>query len=139
MFSINYNPISNIFDVKGGMVNEENFEEQQNEIVFKLTVFNVDEEKVGEIQLTEAESRNVEEIEKRLEDITVYDGYYFSLWSSNLVRLRINGYMTGNNELGEAGDGEQDYSQIITSNDYIDNVRFNLTEDGIHAIYNKAT
>ena len=137
LFSINYNPISNIFDVKGGMVNEENFEEQQNEIVFKLTVFNVDEEKVGEIQLTEAESRNVEEIEKRLEDITVYDGYYFSLWSSNLVRLRINGYMTGNNELGEDGDGEQDYSQIITSNDYIDNVRFNLTEDGIHVIYNK--
>ena len=137
LFSINYNPISNIFDVKGGMVNEENFEEQQNEIVFKLTVFNVDEEKVGEIQLTEAESRNVEEIEKRLEDITVYDGYYFSLWSSNLVRLRINGYMTGNNELGESGDGEQDYSQIITSNDYIDNVRFNLTEDGIHVIYNK--
>ena len=137
LFSINYNPISNIFDVKGGMVNEDNFEEQQNEIVFKLTVFNVDEEKVGEIQLTEAESRNVEEIEKRLEDITVYDGYYFSLWSSNLVRLRINGYMTGNNELGEAGDGEQDYSQTITSNDYIDNVRFNLTEDGIHVIYNK--
>ena len=137
LFSINYNPISNIFDVKGGMVNEENFEEQQNEIVFKLTVFNVDEEKVGEIQLTEAESRNVEEIEKRLEDITVYDGYYFSLWSSNLVRLIINGYMTGNNELGESGDGEQDYSQIITSNDYIDNVRFNLTEDGIHVIYNK--
>ena len=137
LFSINYNPISNIFDIKGGMVNEENFEEQQNEIVFKLTVFNVDEEKVGEIQLTEAESRDVEEIEKRLEDITVYDGYYFSLWSSNLVRLRINGYMTGNNELGEAGDGEQDYSQIITSNDYIDNVRFNLTEDGIHVIYNK--
>ena len=137
LFSINYNPISNIFDVKGGMVNEENFEEQQNEIVFKLTVFNVDEEKVGEIQLTEAESRDVEEIEKRLEDITVYDGYYFSLWSSNLVRLRINGYMTGNNELGEDGDGEQDYSQTITSNDYIDNVRFNLTEDGIHVIYNK--
>ena len=137
LFSINYNPISNIFDVKGGMINEENFEEQQNEIVFKLTVFNVDEEKVGEIQLTEAESRDVEEIEKRLEDITVYDGYYFSLWSSNLVRLRINGYMTGNNELGESGDGEQDYSQIITSNDYIDNVRFNLTEDGIHVIYNK--
>ena len=137
LFSINYNPISNIFDVKGGMVNEENFQEQQNEIVFKLTVFNVDEEKVGEIQLTEAESRNVEEIEKRLEDITVYDGYYFSLWSSNLVRLRINGYMTGNNELGEAGGGEQDYSQTITSNDYIDNVRFNLTEDGIHVIYNK--
>ena len=137
LFSINYNPISNIFDVKGGMVNEENFEEQQNEIVFKLTVFNVDEEKVGEIQLTEAESRDVEEVEKRLEDITVYDGYYFSLWSSNLVRLRINGYMTGNNELGEDGDGEQDYSQIITSNDYIDNVRFNLTEDGIHVIYNK--
>ena len=137
LFSINYNPISNIFDVKGSMVNEENFEEQQNEIVFKLTVFNVDEEKVGEIQLTEAESRDVEEVEKRLEDITVYDGYYFSLWSSNLVRLRINGYMTGNNELGEAGDGEQDYSQIITSNDYIDNVRFNLTEDGIHVIYNK--
>ena len=62
----------------------------------------------------------------------------FSVWSNKVSRIKIQGEVHENNKLGEAGNEEQDYSQTITKNDYIDNVRFNLTEDGIHAIYNKA-
>ncbi|WP_294398863.1 hypothetical protein [uncultured Clostridium sp.] len=117
---------------------EDNTEQTKKEIVFKLAIFNGEEKKVGEIELTEEETINIEEFKKKLSNITIYDGYYVSVWSNKPERIKIKGYMTGNNELGESGDEEQDYSQTITKNDYIDNVRFNLTEDGIHAVYNKA-
>ena len=123
---------------EGSNDREDNTEQPKKEIVFKLAIFNGEEKKVGEIELTEEETINIEEFKKKLSNITIYDGYYVSVWSNKPERIKIKGYMTGNNELGESGDEEQDYSQTITKNDYIDNVRFNLTEDGIHAVYNKA-
>ena len=123
---------------EGSNDREDNTEQPKKEIVFKLAIFNGEEKKVGEIELTEEETINIEEFKKKLSNITIYDGYYVSVWSNKPERIKIKGYMTGNNKLGESGDEEQDYSQTITKNDYIDNVRFNLTEDGIHAVYNKA-
>ena len=123
---------------EGSNDREDNTEQPKKEIVFKLAIFNGEEKKVGEIELTEEETINIEEFKKKLSNITIYDGYYVSVWSNKPERIKIKGYMTGNNKLGESGDEEQDYSQTITKNDYIDNVRFNLREDGIHAVYNKA-
>ncbi|WP_370545557.1 immunoglobulin-like domain-containing protein, partial [Clostridium sp. CAG:221] len=116
----------------------DNTEEPQKEIVFKLAIFNVDEEKVGEVELTEVETINIEEFKKKLSNITIYDGYYVSVWSNKPERIKIKGYMTGNNELGESGNVEIDYSNGTTDKDYIDNVRFNFTVDGINVVYNKA-
>ena len=123
---------------EGSNDREDNTEQPKKEIVFKLAIFNVEEKKVGEIELTEEETKNIEELKRKLQDITIYDNYYFSVWSNKVSRIKIQGEVHENNKLGEAGNEEQDYSQTITKNDYIDNVRFNLTEDGIHAIYNKA-
>ena len=123
---------------EGSNDREDNTEQPKKEIVFKLAIFNVEEKKVGEIELTEEETKNIEELKRKLQDITIYDNYYFSIWSNKVSRIKIQGEVHENNKLGEAGNEEQDYSQTITKNDYIDNVRFNLTEDGIHAIYNKA-
>ena len=116
----------------------DNTQQPKKEIVFKLTIFNVEEEEVGKIELTEEETKNIEELKRKLQDITIYDNYYFSIWSNKVSRIKIQGEVHENDELGEAGDEKQDYSQTIENSDYIDNVRFNLTEDGIHAIYNKA-
>ena len=116
----------------------DNTEEPQKEIVFKLAIFNVDEEKVGEVGLTEVEAINIEELKKKLNNITIYDGYYVSVWSNKPERIKIKGYMTGNNELGESGNVEIDYSNGTTNKDYIDNVRFHFTVDGINVVYNKA-
>ena len=123
---------------EGSNDREDNTEQPKKEIVFKLAIFNVEEKKVGEIELTEEETKNIEELKRKLQDITIYDNYYFSIWSNKVSRIKIQGEVHENNKLGEAGNEEQDYSQTITKNDYIDNVRFNLTEDGIHAVYNKA-
>ena len=123
---------------EGSNDREDNTEQPKKEIVFKLSIFNIEEKKVGEIELTEEETKNIEELKRKLQDITIYDGYYFSIWSNKVSRIKIQGEVHENNELGESGNEEQNYSQTITKNDYIDNVRFNLREDGIHAVYNKA-
>ena len=116
----------------------DDIQQPQQEIVFKLTVFNVDEQKVGEVELTEEQTKDIEYIKSKLDSITIYDEYYVSVWSNKPQRIKITGYMTGNNELGESGKEEQNYSENIIKSDYIDNVRFHFTVDGIHAIYNKA-
>ena len=116
----------------------DDIQQPQQEIVFKLTVFNVDEQKVGEVELTEEQTKDIEYIKSKLDSITIYDEYYVSVWSNKPQRIKIKGYMTGNNELGESGKEEQNYSENIIKSDYIDNVRFHFTVDGIHAIYNKA-
>ena len=123
---------------EGSNNREDNTEQTKKEIVFKLAIFNGEEKKVGEIELTEEETINIEEFKKKLSNITIYDGYYVSVWSNKPERIKIKGYMTGNNELGESENVRIDYSNGTTNKDYIDNVRFNLTEDGIHAVYNKA-
>ena len=123
---------------EGSNDREDNTEQTKKEIVFKLAIFNGEEKKVGEIELTEEETENIEGLKKKLQDITIYDDYYFSIWSNKVSRIKIQGEVHENNELGESGNEEQNYSQTITKNDYIDNVRFNLREDGIHAVYNKA-
>ena len=123
---------------EGSNDREDNTEQTKKEIVFKLAIFNGEEKKVGEIELTEEETINIEEFKKKLSNITIYDGYYVSVWSNKPERIKIKGYMTGNNELGESENVRIDYSNGTTDKDYIDNVRFNLTEDGIRAVYNKA-
>ena len=121
-----------------GGAGESNNQQAKAEIVFKLTVFNTNEEKVGEIQLKEEETNNIEKIKEGLEKITIYDDYYVALWSNTPQRIRIKGKVKDNDKLGEEENKEINYSQGTEEKDYIDNVRFRFTVDGIHAIYNKA-
>ena len=121
-----------------GGTGESNNQQAKDEIVFKLTVFNTKEEKVGEIQLKEEEINNIDKIKEELKNITIYDNYYVALWSNTPKRIRIQGEVKDNNKLGESGSSEVNYSQGTEEKDYIDNVRFLFTVDGIHAIYNKA-
>ena len=121
-----------------GGAGESNNQQTKDEIVFKLTVFNTNEEKVGEIQLKEEETNNIEKIKEGLEKITIYDDYYVALWSNTPQRIRIKGKVKDNDKLGEEENKEINYSQGTEEKDYIDNVRFLFTVDGVNAIYNKA-
>ena len=117
---------------------ESNNQQAKDEIVFKLTVFNTKEEKVGEIQLKEEETNNIDKIKEELKKITIYDDYYVALWSNKPKRIKIQGKVIDNNKLGNEGNQTIDYSKGTENSDYIDNVRFLFTEDGVNAIYNKA-
>ena len=115
-----------------------NNQQTKDEIVFKLTVFNVDEQEVGKIELTEEKAKNTEELKKELEKITIYDNYYVALWSNKPQRIKIKGQID-NEELNKIeGSSNIDYSSGVSNKDFIENVRFHFTEDGIRTIYNKA-
>ena len=123
---------------KPGGTGESNNQQTNNEIVFKLTVFNGKEEKVGELELTEEKAKNTEELKKELEKITIYDDYYVALWSNTPQRIKIKGDIN-NDELNNIENSNNiDYSNGVNNKDFIENVRFHFTEDGIHTIYNKA-
>ena len=106
------------------------------EKVFKLSVFNTNGEEVGTFELSEDEISNPENLD-RLKEIDIYDDYYFSVWSNNRSRIKITGYMEGNNTLGESGDENENYSTGISSDDHMNNVRFKLRTRGLEAVYNK--
>ena len=115
-----------------------NNQQTNDKIVFKLTVFNVKEQEVGKIELTEEEASNIDKIKEKFKNITVYDNYYVALWSNTPKRIRIQGEVKDNDKLGNKGNKTVNYSQGTEENDYIDNVRFLFTVDGVNAIYNKA-
>ena len=123
---------------QSGGTGENDNQQAKDEIVFKLTVFNTKEEKVGEIQLKEEEINNIDKIKEELKNITIYDNYYVALWSNTPKRIRIQGEVKDNDKLGNKGNETIDYSKGTDNSDYIDNVRFLFTVDGVNAIYNKA-
>ncbi|MFR1788063.1 hypothetical protein [Clostridium sp.] len=115
-----------------------NNQQTNDKIVFKLTVFNVKEQEVGKIELTEEEASNIDKIKEKLKNITVYDNYYVALWSNTPQRIKIKGDIN-NDELKNIENSKNiDYSNGVSDKDFIENVRFHFTEDGIHTIYNKA-
>ncbi len=136
--STTQNPDNSQDGEQSGGTGESNSQQTKNEIVFKLTVFNVEEQEVGKIELTEEKTKNIEELKKELEKITIYDNYYVALWSNTPKRIKIQGKIIDNNKLGNEGNQTIDYSKGTDKSDYIDNVRFLFTVDGVKAIYNKA-
>ena len=111
-------------------------EESKPEIIFRLKVFNTKGKLVGTVELSDDEEFNNEEL-KKLNDIGIYDDYYFSVWSKTPSRIKIKGNISNTNKLGESGSKTEDYSEGISSKDHMDNVRFKLGTDGLEAVYNK--
>lgn len=111
-------------------------EESKPEIIFRLKVFNTKGKLVGTVELSDDEEFNNEEL-KKLNDIGIYDDYYFSVWSKTPSRIKIKGNISNTNKLGESGRETENYSDGISSKDHMDNVRFKLGTDGLEAVYNK--
>ena len=112
-------------------------EESKPEIIFRLKVFNTNGKLVGTVELSDDEEFNNEEL-KKLNDIGIYDDYYFSVWSKTPSRIKIKGNISNTDKLGESGSKTENYSDGISSEDHMDNVRFKLGTDGLEAVYNKA-
>ena len=136
--STTQNPDNSQDGEQSGGTGESNSQQTKDEIVFKLTVFNVKEQEVGKIELTEEEASNIDKIKEKLKTITIYDDYYVALWSNIPKRIKIQGEVKDNDKLGNEGNETIDYSKGTDNSDYIDNVRFLFTVDGVNAIYNKA-
>lgn len=111
-------------------------EESKPEIIFRLKVFNTKGKLVGTVELSDDEEFNNEEL-KKLNDIGIYDDYYFSVWSKTPSRIKIKGNISNTDKLGESGSETENYSDGIDNEDHMNNVRFKLSTDGLEAVYNK--
>ena len=115
--------------------NKENNERLLSEIEdSKQKIKDLQEEKDTKKQKKDSLFSNKEKFEK----ITIYDDYYVALWSNTPQRIKIKGDIN-NDELNNIENSNNiNYSNGVSDKDFIENVRFHFTEDGIHTIYNKA-
>ena len=104
-----------------------------NETLFKFTVYNANGEVVEVLEITEQTTIN-ESLFDELKALNVRPGYRFSVEARDLTKLKITGELEKDNQLNTI-----DYSQLTTDNqDAVENVRFELTDNIVKAIYNEA-
>lgn len=98
---------------------------------FSLTVYNSSGVSVGTFELKGTDTLN-EEAFAKLKEIPLSVGSQISLWSKTSSNLRVEGTLIKPNNV------TIDYSQGISDPDYMNNVRFVGTENGMEVVYNKA-
>lgn len=116
-----------VTDIKDGKtINSENTEKE-----FSLTVYNSNGVSEGSFELKGTDTLN-EAAFTKLKEIPLSVGSQISLWSKTSSNLRVEGTLIKPNNV------TIDYSQGISDPDYMNNVRFVGTENGMEVVYNKA-
>lgn len=98
--------------------------------LFEIKVFDNKMNLVGTATLND---EDYETFKSQLQSISMYESYYVSVWTKDITKLKISGEITKTENVTEA-----DYSDGISSEDQMLNVRFENTEDGLKAVYNSA-
>lgn len=104
---------------------------QNSEKEFSLTVYNSSGVSVGTFELKGTDTLN-EEAFAKLKEIPLSVGSQISLWAKTSSNLRVEGNLIKPSNI------TIDYSQGISNPDYMNNVRFVGTENGMEVVYNKA-
>ena len=98
---------------------------------FSLTVYNSSGQRVETFELNGTDVLSEEKFDK-LKKIPLSVGSQISLWAKTSNNLRVEGTLI------KPDDVTIDYSHGISNAEYMDNVRFVGTEDGMKVVYNKA-
>ena len=106
--------------------------ENPTDKLFEIKVFDNKMNLVGTATLNENVT-DYSDFERNLQEIKMYESYYVSVWAKDRSKLKISGEITKTENVTEA-----DYSDGISSEDQMLNVRFENTEEGLKAIYNAA-
>lgn len=115
-----------VSEIKEGntQLNTENSERE-----FYLAVYNSNGKFVDDFELKGTDVLN-EEVFNKLKQIPLSVGSQISLWSKTSNKLRIEG------EIIKPSNINENYNTGIQNPEYMDNVRFVGTEDGIKVVYN---
>ena len=134
IFSLKYNPDRGRFDVNKTDITTTGVGNNIDK-VFELNVFNTNSEKIGTFSITNEELANDNKLNEIL-NLDVQDDYYFSIWSYDPSKIKIQGDLLNNNSLGDDKNQTEDYHDGISCNDYMENVRFKVTQAGFECVYN---
>jgi len=131
IFSLRYNPDRGRFDVTRTDIRTTGVENRE-EKVFRLDVFNNNSEKVGSVEIKDSDLDDNAKLDEILE-LDMQDDYYFSIWSYNPSKIKIQGDL-----LGDENNKKEDYHDGIQEEDHMINVRFRVTQAGFECVYNNA-
>lgn len=101
---------------------------------FIFRVFNEKHEELYKLEVTPDTTIN-EELFNELKSQIIRPGYFFSVNSNDLSKIQVTGELNQSSEEVNS----VDYSNLTNNNkDAVDNVRFELTENIVNVVYNKA-
>lgn len=107
-------------------------EENKRKNEFEIHVFNREGKKVKSIELQDFTEESLNKLDE-LKNVNLDNGYRIALKAKKHQNLKIEGPITKDEQIEE-----RDYSKGIENEDYMNNVRFEITDDGLNAIYNQA-
>lgn len=102
-----------------------------DEKVFSLTVRKPNGEVVNTLNLNGNDTGDSQKLKDFKETTTLMIGAQLSLWTNNSQNLRVEGHIIKPNDVPE------NYNDGIQDKEYMDNVRFVGTQDGMEVVYNK--
>ena len=133
LFSIGFNRFGNGFTLKN--LSTEQISPDKSEAVFKFTVFNANGEKIEEIELLGTDIPDSDKL-KKLENITFRQGYSFSIWSEDSSNLMVTGNINKESVNDNQDFTDEEYSDGISNEDLMVNVRFKISDENLTAVYN---
>ena len=108
--------------------NESTIDPEQ--VVFKLSVFNSNSEKIDTIEIKNSELQDSSKLNE-ISNLDIQDDYYFNVWAYDHNKLRIQGEL-----LGDSNNKKEEYNDGISNDDNMENVRFRVTQAGFECVYN---
>lgn len=99
---------------------------------FRITIFDHDDNVVQEVKLNGTDTGNSDKL-NILNRTPATLGYKIALWASDSTRLSIDTTILKGSEITE-----DNFADGIDNADFMNNVRFEATADGVRVIYNQA-
>lgn len=135
LFSIGLNRFGNGFILKN--LSTQQISPGKSDVVFRFTVFNQKGEEVDKVELLGTDTADSDKL-KKLETISFRDGYSFSIWSDNPSNLMVSGNITKETVNNNQAFTDENYSDGISNEDLMVNVRFKISDENLVAVYNSA-
>lgn len=103
----------------------------QEDFIFR--VFDGNHQELCKLEINSGTAIN-EELFSKLKSLVIRPGYFFSVNSRDLTKIQVTGRLDKSYEVSSV-----DYNNLTDKDrDFVDNVRFELTENIVKAVYNKA-
>ena len=128
-----YNPIKNGFNVTTyPNVVDQNPTREASTNQFTFSLFNNNHQEIYQLQINETDWMT-EGFFEELEESEMRHGYYFNVVAKDPTKVKISGDIQLDSDIPQ----DTDYNSGSVDSDYLTNVRFKLTEDGLDTVYNE--
>lgn len=130
-FKIGFDKLGTNFEISSQSTNQIN-SSLANEKVFEISIYDLNNKNIANVELNGGDLGNTDKLNV-LKTIPLRDGYTIKLWSKDSTKLKIEGNIEKDSQILESS-----YSDGINDPDYMNNVRFEIKNSKLKAVYNDA-